>query len=49
MGRKSQFSPEARERAVRTLEKHRHEYKMQWDEICSIAIMIGFNAESLRR
>jgi len=49
MGRKSQFSPESRERAVRMLEKHRPEYRTQWDAICSIATMIGCSAESLRR
>lgn len=49
MGRKSQFSPEARERAVRMLEEHRYEYKTQWDAICSIATVIGCSAESLRR
>ncbi|VBB41165.1 conserved hypothetical protein [uncultured Spirochaetota bacterium] len=49
MGRKSQFSPEARERAVRMLEEHRCEYRTQWDAICSIATMIGCSAESLRR
>ena len=49
MGRKSQFSPEARERAVRMLEEHRLEYRTQWDAICSIATMIGCSAESLRR
>jgi len=47
MGRKSQFSPEARERAVRMLEEHRCEYRTQWDAICSIATMIGCSAESL--
>ncbi|VBB39414.1 conserved hypothetical protein [uncultured Spirochaetota bacterium] len=49
MGRKSQFSPESRERAVRMLEEHRLEYQTQWDAICSIASMIGCSAESLRR
>ena len=49
MGRKSQFSPEARKRAVRMLEEHRCEYRTQWDAICSIATMIGCSAESLRR
>jgi transposase len=49
MGRKSQFSPEARERAVRMVEEHRPEYQTQWDAICSIATMIGCSAESLRR
>ena len=49
MGRKSQFSPEARERAVRMLEEHRLDYRTQWDAICSIATMIGCSAESLRR
>ena len=49
MGRKSQFSPEARERAVRMLEEHRFEYRTQWDAICSIATMIGCSTESLRR
>ena len=40
MGRKSQFSPESRERAVRMLEGHRPEYRTQWDAICSIPTMI---------
>lgn len=49
MGKKSQFSPEARERAVRMLEEHRCEYRTQWDAICSIATIIGCSAESLQR
>jgi len=49
MGRKSQFSPEARERAVRMLEEHQGEYRTQRDAICSIATMIGCSSESLRR
>lgn len=49
MGRKSQFSPEARERAVRMVEEHRPEYQTQWDAVCSISSMIGCSAESLRR
>ena len=49
MGRKSQFSPEAQERAVRMVEEHRADYSSQWDAICAIAVMIGCSAESLRR
>ena len=48
MGRKSTFSPEVRERAVRMVGEHRNEYDSQWAAICSIAEKIGCAPETLR-
>ena len=42
-------SPEFRERAVRLLREHRHEYKSDWQAMCSIAEKVGCSRESLRR
>jgi len=49
MGRKSQFSPEVKERAVRMVFEHRGEYGSQWEAIGSIAGKIGCTAETLRK
>ena len=48
MGRKSKFSPEVRERAVRMVVKHRDEYDSEWEAIRSVASKIGCAAETLR-
>jgi len=47
MGRPSQFSPEARERAVRMVREHEHEYRSRWEAIRSMAPKIGCTAQSL--
>jgi transposase len=49
MGRKSKFSPEVRERAVRLVFEHGSEYGSQWEAIGSIATKMGCTAETLRK
>ena len=48
MARKSLYSPELRERAVRLVEESRGEYASQWAAVCSVAGKIGCSAETLR-
>ncbi len=43
------YAPEVRERAVRMVFEHRHEYASQWETIESISSKIGCTAETLRR
>jgi len=43
------YSPEVRERAVRLVFEHQHEYESQWATIQSISSKIGCTAETLRR
>jgi transposase len=43
------FSPEVRERAVRIVFEHQHEYESQWAAMASIAEKIGCTTESLRK
>ena len=45
----NRHSPELRERAVRLLREHRHEYNSDWAAMTSIAQKIGCSRESLRR
>ena len=49
MPRKSRYSPEVRERAVRMVLEHRGEYDSPWAAIKSIAAKIGCTAETLRK
>jgi len=42
------YAPEVRQRAVRMVAEHQHEYPSQWAAICSIAEKIGCRAETLR-
>jgi transposase len=42
------YSPETRERGVRMVFDHQHEYESQWTAIRSIAAKLGCSAESLR-
>ncbi len=49
MGRKSRYSPEVRERAVRMVQEHESEHDSQWGAIRSIASKIGCTAETLRK
>jgi len=49
MARRSKFSQEFRERAVRLVFDHRGQYGSQWEAISSIAEKIGCSAEALRK
>ena len=48
MTKRTRFSPEVRERAVRLVQEHRAEYESQWAAIRSIASKVGCSAEALR-
>jgi transposase-like protein len=47
--RKSKYSAEVRERAVRLVFEHQDEHESQWAAIVSIATKIGSTAETLRK
>ncbi len=49
MGRRSRFSLEVRERAVRMVFEHGREYSSQWEAMRSIAEKIGCSPETLRK
>ncbi len=49
MARRSRFSLEVRERAVRIVFEHGSEYGSQWEAIRSIAAKIGCSPETLRK
>ncbi len=49
MGRKSRFSAEVRERAVRMVFEHASEHESVWAAVCSIAEKIGCAPETLRK
>jgi transposase len=46
--RSRRYSPEVRERAVRMVLEHQHEYSSQWAAIISIAAKFGPTPETLR-
>jgi transposase len=48
MGNRPPYPREVRERAVRMVFEHRHEYASQWAAITSIAEKFGMTAETLR-
>jgi len=48
MARRSRYSPEVRERAVRMVFDHRAEYETEWATITSIAHKVGCSTETLR-
>ncbi len=49
MARRSRFSQEVQERAVRRVFDHRSEYGSEWEAMCSIGEKIGCSAETLRK
>ena len=49
MSRRSRYSPEVRERAVRMVSEHRSEHGSRWETIQSIASKIGCSPETLRK
>ncbi len=49
MTRRTRFSQEVRERAVRMVVDHGGDYGSRWEAICSIAEKIGCSAETLRK
>ena len=49
MARRSRFSLEVRERAVRMVFEHGTQYGSQWEAIRSIAAKIGCSPETLRK
>jgi transposase len=48
MGRRSRYSSEVRERAVRMVAEHASQHESQWAPISSIAGEIGCSAATLR-
>jgi transposase len=49
MGRKSKFSPEVRERAVRLVLETQGQHESEWAALVSVASKIGCTPESLRK
>ncbi len=49
MARRSRFSQEVRERAVRLVFDHKRDHGSEWEAMCSIAEKIGCSPETLRK
>ena len=48
MARRSRYSPEVKERAVRMVLDQQHQHESQWAAIVSVASKIGCTSETLR-
>jgi transposase len=48
MPRRSPYSPEVRERAVKLFVEHRDEYPSEWAAMTAISAKLGMTAETLR-
>lgn len=49
MNKRTRYSPEVKERAVRMVFEHQSDHGSQWATICSIAEKIGCSPETLRK
>ena len=49
MSNRSKYPDELRERAVRMVLDHQHEYASQWEAIVTVAQMLGPQAETVRK
>jgi transposase len=49
MEKRTRYSPEVRERAVRMVFEHETEHGSQWETIASVASKIGCSPETLRK
>lgn len=47
MSKSKRYPAELRERAVRMVFEHQHEYESQWQAICSVAEKLGPSAQSV--
>lgn len=47
--RPGKYPVEIRERAVRMVFEHQHEYGSQWEAICSVAEKLGPTSETVRK
>ena len=49
MERRSKYSPEVKERAVRMVFDQQHQHESQWSALSSIAQKVGCTSETLRK